>query len=252
MNERTKKSYSELVSNIDKLLEQINVCKEEINNFDEQIVSKNNEVENTNNAGNELVEQLNDKIRNLQNNVSVLENQKYKDHMEYETKKYTFEEQIKQLLQEIEDLEDQLNTKLNGMTSGVVNLYLKYDNNTKNYNPEKDNFSPSVFGYSLREFEFIPKNGVLLIKDMRNKITEKKIKYDWIKRISIDSDSVKLVEEIESKYYSNERDKNKDPNRKKKIKFFITLRRSNLDLVAKEYNDYKRFADIINSIVIHK
>ena len=252
MNERTKKSYSELVSNIDKLLEEINVCKEEISNFDEQIVSKNNEVENTNNAGNELVEQLNDKIRNLQNNVSVLENQKYKEHMEYETKKYTFEEQIKQLLQEIEDLEDQLNTKLNGMTSGVVNLYLKYDNNTKNYNPEKDNFSPSVFGYSLREFEFIPKNGVLLIKDMRNKITEKKIKYDWIKRISIDSDSVKLVEEIESKYYSNERDKNKDPNRKKKIKFFITLRRSNLDLVAKEYNDYKRFADIINSIVIHK
>ena len=252
MNERTKKSYSELVSNIDKLLEEINVCKEEISNFDEQIVSKNNEVENTNNAGNELVEQLNDKIRNLQNNVSVLENQKYKEQMEYENKKYTFEEQIKQLLQEIEDLEDQLNTKLNGMTSGVVNLYLKYDNNTKNFNPEKDKFSPSVFGYSLREFEFIPKNGDLLIKDMRNKITEKKIKYDWIKRISIDSDSVKLVEEIESKYYNNERDKNKDPNRKKKIKFFITLRRSNLDLVAKEYNDYKRFADIINSIVIHK
>ena len=161
MNERTKKSYSELVSNIDKLLEEINVCKEEISNFDEQIVSKNNEVENTNNAGNELVEQLNDKIRNLQNNVSVLENQKYKEQMEYENKKYTFEEQIKQLLQEIEDLEDQLNTKLNGMTSGVVNLYLKYDNNTKNFNPEKDKFSPSVFGYSLREFEFIPKNGVI-------------------------------------------------------------------------------------------
>ena len=39
---------------------------------------------------------------------------------------------------------------------------------------------------------------------------------------------------------------------KKKIKFFVTLRRGNLDLVAKEYNDYKRFADIIKSIVIHK
>ena len=252
MNERTKKSYSELVSNINKMLQDIEVCKEEISNFDEQIVSKNNEVENTNNSGNELVEKLNYKIQNLQNNVSVLENQKYKEQMEYESKKYNYEEQIKQLLQEIEDLEDQLNTKLNGMTSGIVNLYLKYDNNTKNFNPEKDKFSPSVFGYSLREFEFIPKNGVLLIKDMRNKITEKKIKYDCIKRISIDTDSIKLVEEIETKYYNNERDKNKDPNRKKKIKFFITLRRSNLDLVAKEYNDYKRFADIINSIVIHK
>ena len=138
------------------------------------------------------------------------------------------------------------------MTCGVINVYLKYDNNTKNYNPEKDKFSPSIFGYSLREFEFIPQNSILLIKDMRNKIIEKKIKYDFIKRISLDSDSVKLVEEIESKYYKDEREKNKDPNRKKKIKFFVTLRRSNLDLVAKEYNDYKRFADIINSIVIHK
>ena len=86
----------------------------------------------------------------------------------------------------------------------------------------------------------------------KKKIEEKKIKYDLIKRISLDADSVKLVEEIESKFYADEREKNKDPIRKKKIKFFVTLRRSNLDLVAKEYNDYKRFADIINTIVIHK
>ena len=252
MNERTKKAYGELVSQINKLLDDINVCKEEINSYDEQMLSKNNEADNVNNSGNNLIEQLNYKVQNLQNNVSDLENQKYKEQMEYENMKYKFEEKIKQLIQEIEELEDQLNIKLNGMTTGIVNLYLKYDNNTKNFNPEKDKFSPSIFGYSLREFEFIPQNGILLIKDIRNKITEKKIKYDLIKRINIDSDSVKLVEEIESKYYNNEREKNKDPNRKKKIKFFVTLRRSNLDLVAKEYNDYKKFADIINSIIIHK
>ena len=252
MNERTKKAYGELVSQINKLLDDINVCKEEINSYDEQMLSKNNEADNVNNSGNNLIEQLNDKVQNLQNNVSDLENQKYKEQMEYENMKYKFEEKIKQLIQEIEELEDQLNIKLNGMTTGIVNLYLKYDNNTKNFNPEKDKFSPSIFGYSLREFEFIPQNGILLIKDIRNKITEKKIKYDLIKRINIDADSVKLVEEIESKYYNNEREKNKDPNRKKKIKFFVTLRRSNLDLVAKEYNDYKKFADIINSIIIHK
>ena len=252
MNERTKKAYGELVSQINKLLDDINVCKEEINSYDEQMLSKNNEADNVNNSGNNLIEQLNYKVQNLQNNVSDLENQKYKEQMEYENMKYKVEEKIKQLIQEIEELEDQLNIKLNGMTTGIVNLYLKYDNNTKNFNPEKDKFSPSIFGYSLREFEFIPQNGILLIKDIRNKITEKKIKYDLIKRINIDADSVKLVEEIESKYYNNEREKNKDPNRKKKIKFFVTLRRSNLDLVAKEYNDYKKFADIINSIIIHK
>ena len=40
--------------------------------------------------------------------------------------------------------------------------------------------------------------------------------------------------------------------KQKKIKFFVVLRRKNLDLVAKEYNDYKKFADIVNSIIIHK
>jgi hypothetical protein len=39
---------------------------------------------------------------------------------------------------------------------------------------------------------------------------------------------------------------------KKKIKLFVILRRSNLDLVAKEYQDYKKFVDIVNSIIIHK
>jgi hypothetical protein len=252
MNERTKKAYADLTTHINKLENEINICKEEMNNYDEQIIMKNNEVDNANRAGNNLINDLNYKIQILQNNISSLENHKYEEQSQFEKEKDEKEEQIKQLKQEIEELEDQLNTKLNGMTCGVINVYLKYDNNTKNYNPEKDKFSPTTYGYSLREFEFIPQNSILLIKDMRNKIIEKKIKYDFIKRISLDADSVKLVEEIETKYYSDEREKNKDPNRKKKIKFFVTLRRGNLDLVAKEYNDYKRFADIINSIVIHK
>ena len=50
---------------------------------------------------------------------------------------------------------------------------------------------------------------------MKNKVIEKKIKYDFIKRISLDADNVKLVEEIESKYYSDKREKNKDRNPKK-------------------------------------
>ena len=65
-------------------------------------------------------------------------------------------------------------------------------------------------------------------------------------------ESYKLVEEIEKKNYKDEREKNKDPKTKKKIKFFVVLRRKNLDMVAKEYNDYKKFADIVNSIIIHK
>ena len=122
-------------------------------------------------------------------------------------------------MQEIQELEEILNNKLNVMTSGIINLYLKYDDNTKNYNPEKDKFNPTTYGYSLREFEFQPQNGTLLIKDLRNKIVEKKIKYDLIKRISLDADSVKTVEEIESKPYSNEKEKNKDPLRKKKLNY---------------------------------
>ena len=252
MNERTKKAYGELVSQINKLIEEINICKGEVNKYDKLIQEKNNEVDDANGADNVLVEELNYKVQMLQNNLSSLENEKYEEQNEFENKKYGFEEQIKQLMQEIQEIEDQINTKLNNMTSGIINLYLKYDNNMKNFNPAKDKFSPMVYGYSLREFEFQSENGILLIKDLRNKIIEKKIKYDLIKKISLDADSVKLVDEIESKYYANERDKNKDQNRKKRIKFFIILRRSNLDLVAKEYNDYKRFADIINSIVIHK
>ena len=135
---------------------------------------KNNQVENTNKAGNNLINDLNYKIQILQDNISSLENQKYQEEKNFENQKYDYEEQIKQLKQEIEELEDQLNTKLNGMTSGVINIYLKYDNNTKNYTPNKDKFSPSIYGYSLREFEFIPQNSILLIKDMRNKIIEKK------------------------------------------------------------------------------
>ena len=93
---------------------------------------------------------------------------------------------------------------------------------------------------------------MLTIKDIKNNIIEKKINYDLIKRISVDPDSTKLVNEIESKFYNDERERKTDVIRKKRIKFFVTLRRKNLDLVAKNYNDYKRFADIINTIIIHK
>ena len=252
INERTKKAYTDLTNQINSTISEINSHKEEINAFNEQISEKNNQADNTNSAGSPAVEDLNYKVQKLQNNINIYEDQKNQEQMEFENKKTTFEEQIKQITQEIEELEEQLNNKLNGMTSGIINLYLKYDNNTKNFNPDKDKFIPTRFGYSQREFEFSPENGVLLIRDTRNKIVEKKIKYDFIKRISVDADSVKLVDEIETKYYHDEKEKNKDTNRKKKNKFFVTLRRGNLDLVAKDYNDYKRFSDIIKSIVIHK
>ena len=252
INERTKKAYTDLTNQINSTISEINSHKEEINAFNEQISEKNNQADNTNSAGSPAVEDLNYKVQKLQNNINIYEDQKNQEQMEFENKKTTFEEQIKQISQEIEELEEQLNNKLNGMTSGIINLYLKYDNNTKNFNPDKDKFIPTRFGYSQREFEFSPENGVLLIRDTRNKIVEKKVKYDFIKRISVDADSVKLVDEIETKYYHDEKEKNKDTNRKKKIKFFVTLRRGNLDLVAKDYNDYKRFSDIIKSIVIHK
>ena len=77
-------------------------------------------------------------------------------------------------MQEIQELEELWNNKLNVMTSGIIYLYLKYDDNTKNYNPKKDKFNLTTYGYSLREFEFHPENGTLLIKDLRNKIVEKK------------------------------------------------------------------------------
>ena len=252
MNERTKKSYSELVTEIHKLLDELNSYKEEINKYDNQISNKNNQADIKNSAGNYLIDKLNYKVKNLRYNISSLEKEKYQAQRDYEQKSNNFEAKIKQMMSEMEELKDHLNSKLTIMTSGVINLYLKYDNNTKNFNPGKDKFNPTIYGYSLREFDFQPQIGILLIKDNRNKIIEKKIKYDLIKRISLDVDSVKLVEEIETKNYKDEREKNKDPNRKKKIKFFVILRRSNLDLVAKEYNDYKRFADIINSIIIHK
>ena len=252
INERTKKAYTELTNQINSTISEINSHKEEINAFNEQISEKNNQADSANSAGSPTVEDLNYKVQKLQNNINIYEDQKNQEQMEFENKKGSFEEQIRQISQEIEELEEQLNNKLNGMTSGTINLYLKYDSNTKNFNPDKDKFIPTRFGYSQREFEFSPENGVLLIRDTRNKIVEKKIKYDFIKRISVDADSVKLVDEIETKFYHDEKEKNKDNNRKKKIKFFVTLRRGNLDLVAKEYNDYKRFADIIKSIVIHK
>ena len=201
---------------------------------------------------NNKIEKLNYKVQSLQNNVSALEDEKYKEKMKFENRKYELIEQIKGIQEQIDELEGQLETKLNNMTCGVVNLYLKYDNNTRNFNPDKDRFNPSIFGYSFKEFEFQPDNEMMIIKDIRNNIIEKKVKYELIKRISLDADSVKLVNDIETKYYKDEKEKNKDMNRKKKIKLFVILRRGNLDIVAKEYKDYKKFVDIVNSIIIHK
>ena len=251
MNERTKKAYAELTQEIQNLLQEINTYKEEINNYNNQISEKNSEINDTQFSGNALVNKLNDKLMVLQNNLKVLENEQIQEQREYENDKNNYEEQIKQIMQEIEELEEQLNSKLNRMTDGVVNLYLKYDYNTKNFNPEKDKFNPIKYGYAQREFNFNHENQMLYIKDTRNNIIEKKIKYDMIKRLSLEVESYKLVDEIEKKFYKDEREKNKDPKCKTKIKFFVVLRRNNLDLVAKEYNDYKKFADIVNSIIIH-
>ena len=253
MNERTKKAYNELIKEINNIFTKINSFKEEINTLNKEISEKQEKANDANYAGNTSVDKLNSKVQMLTSNIEALENEKIREQNEYENKKYNLESQINLLLQEIEELEEQLNNKLNRMTDGNINLYLKYDDNTKNYNPIKDNkFIPNKFGYSLREFCFDSQNQMLFIKDTRNNIIEKKIKYEMIKRISLDVDSYKLVEEIEKKFYNDERERNKDPKCKKKIKFFIVLRRSNLDLVAKEYNDYKKIADIVNSIIIHK
>ena len=252
MNERTKKAFEELSEEIKKVFEEINTYKEEIKNYNEQISEKQSEIDDTQGSGNALVNKLNDKIMVLQNNLKVLENEQMQEQREYENKKDNIEEQIKQFMQEIEELEEQLNNKLNRMTDGTVNLYLKYHYNTKDFNPEKDKFTPTKYGYAQREFNFNHENQMLYVKDSRNNIVEKKIKYDAIKRLSLEVESHKLVEEIEKKYYKDEREKNKDPKCKMKIKFFVILRRNNLDLVAKDYNDYKKFADIVNSIIIHK
>ena len=252
MNERTKKAFEELSSEISNLFKEIDTYKEEINNCDDKINAKKTEINDTNFSGNNLVNKLNDKIGILKGNLNSLEKELEQERMEYENNKSNYETQIHQLTQEIEELEELLNNKLNRMTDGTVNLFLKYDDNTINFNPEKDKFIPGKYGYSQREFNFNHETQTLYIKDTRNNIIEKKIKYDTIKRISLDAESFKLVEEIEKKSYKDDREKNKDPKRKIKIKFFVVLRRKNLDLVAKEYNDYKKFADIANSIIIHK
>ena len=108
------------------------------------------------------------------------------------------------------------------MTDGIVNLYLKYDYNTYNFSPDKDKFNPVKFGYSQREFNFNHENQTLYIKDMRNNIVEKKIKYDTIKRMSLEVESYKLVSDIEKYYFNDKREKikNKDV---KKINFLLYL-----------------------------
>ena len=50
---------------------------------------------------------------------------------------------------------------------------------------------------------------------MRNNIVEKKIKYDTIKRISLEVESYKLVSDIEKYYFNDEREKIKNPDVKK-------------------------------------
>ena len=252
MNERTKKAYEEISNEINNLFKEIDNYKEEINKCNNEIKAKNSEMSDNNFSGNALVNKLNEKINILQRDYRALESELEQERLEYESNKNNYETQIKQLTQEIEELEELLNNKLNRMTDGTVNLFLKYDDNNDNFNPEKDKFIPGKYGYSQREFNFNHQTQTLYIKDTRNNIIEKKIKYDTIKRISLDVESYKLVEEIEKTSYKDDREKNKDPKRKKKIKFFVVLRRKNLDLVAKEYNDYKKFADIANSIIIHK
>ena len=252
MNERTKKAYEEISNEINNLFKEIDNYKEEINKCNNEIKAKNSEMSENNFSGNALVNKLNEKINILQRDYRALESELEQERLEYENNKNNYETQIKQLTQEIEELEELLNNKLNRMTDGTVNLFLKYDDNNDNFVPEKDKFIPGKYGYSQREFNFNHQTQTLYIKDSRNNIIEKKIKYDTIKRISLDVESYKLVEEIEKTSYKDDREKNKDPKRKKKIKFFVVLRRKNLDLVAKEYNDYKKFADIANSIIIHK
>ena len=99
MNERTKKAYGELVSQINKLLEEINIYKGEVNKYDKLILEKNNQIDDANGRGNALVEELNYKVQILQNNLSSLENEKYEEQNEFENKKYGFKKQIKQLMQ---------------------------------------------------------------------------------------------------------------------------------------------------------
>lgn len=249
LNEANQKIYEELIMEINNLHGEINIVQEEVNNFDNEINIKRSDNSFKNNGVNK---ELNEKVQNLQNIIYSLENEKNRELAEFDSQKYKYEEQISQIMQEIQMLQEQLNNKLDGMTSGIVHLFLKYNSVAKDFNPEKDNFNPKLYGYSQREFTFIPEQSLLVIRDVRNNIIEKKIKYEWIKRFQIDTGSVKLLESIETKAYRDEKEKNKDPNRKKKIKFFIVLRKSNLDVVAKDYNDYKKFADIINTIIIHK
>ena len=82
------------------------------------------------------------------------------------------------------------------MTDGTINLFLKYDDNAINFNPKKDKFIPEKYGYSQMEYNFNHETQTLYIKDTRNNIFEKKIKYDTIKRISLEPESFKLLEEI--------------------------------------------------------
>ena len=251
LKEKASKNHEEAQKKIKIMCKEMNNINENMNEV-LKTISKQNDFGHKINNENKMIEELNSKIMNLQNNISILENQKSLEESEFNSKKNDLDEIISEKLQEISIIEEQVDSKLNVMTEGVINLYLKYDDNIKNYNPEVDKFIPNKFAYALREFNFDPTNSVLTIKDIKNNIIEKKISYDLIKRISVDPDSTKLVNEIESKFYNDERERKTDVIRKKRIKFFVTLRRKNLDLVAKNYNDYKRFADIINTIIIHK
>jgi len=111
MSERTKKAYEKSTKEISNVLQEINTYKEEIKNYNNQITEKKSDINDTNYSGNALVNKLNDKIMVLQNNLKVLENEQIQEQREYENNKDTYEEQIKQIMQEIEELEEQLNNK---------------------------------------------------------------------------------------------------------------------------------------------
>lgn len=250
--ERAQKTYEEITNEIQNNINAIEKENENINSLNNKINQKQLEKNSIYKESNPEIYELQDKIQNLQNNISAFESMKHQEESKYRNEKYQLEEKVSQLNQEIEALEKLLNDKLDDMTSGVVFMFLKENNSHKSYRPDIDTFKPALFGYSQRQFVFYPDREVLEIKDLRNNLTEKTIKFELIKKWRLDTGSAKLVESIETKPYVDENERKNDPNIKKNIKFFITLRKSNLDLVAKNYDDYKKFTDIINTIVIHK
>lgn len=247
LRQKIQQAYDEITTSIKNDLEEIDKKSQSLN----EIKNKINNVQNIVNqlSPEEIAEQeIMAKTENEINEVNFLieqENQKFLG------KQREYQGRIDQLMEEIKALSEELGNKLNAMASGEKNLYLKKNPKMKNFSPLKDEFDTLVFGYCLRQFEFLPQEQILIIKsDKNNNLKEQKIPYDTIKKIILDQDSVKLVDDIEAKVYENEEEKQNDMN--KWIKFFVNLRRGNLDIATNNYNDYKEFVDIINTIIVHK